>query len=46
MSGDVDTQLRGPTAFELSRKVMDDLERRGMAPTPVNYELWTARRQR
>ena len=41
MSGDVDTKLRGPTAFELSRKVMDDLERRGMAPTPVNYELWT-----
>ena len=41
MSGDVDTTLRGPTAFELSRKVMDDLERRGMAPTPVNYELWT-----
>ena len=41
MSGDVDTTLRGPQAFELSRRVMDDLERRGMAPTPVNYELWT-----
>ena len=41
MSGDVDTTLRGPQAFELSRRVMDDLERRGMPPTPVNYELWT-----
>jgi diguanylate cyclase len=41
MSGDVDTTIRGPNAFELSRRVMDDLERRGMAPTAVNYELWT-----
>ena len=41
MSGDVDTTLRGPQAYALSRQVMDDLERRGMAPTPLNYELWT-----
>jgi diguanylate cyclase len=41
MSGDVESTIRGPSAFDLSRLAMDDLERRGMAPTALNYELWT-----
>ena len=40
MAGDVDTALRGPQAYELARLATEDMERRKIWPTPLNYELW------
>jgi diguanylate cyclase len=40
MSGDVETLLRGPTAFAMARQAMDEMERHGVWPTPLNFELW------
>jgi len=40
MSAGVESTLRGPNAYELARKVIDDMERRQIWPTPLNYELW------
>lgn len=40
MAGDVETALRGPEAYRLARKAVDDMERRKIWPTPLNYELW------
>jgi diguanylate cyclase len=40
MVGDVETALRGPEAYRLARKAVDDMERRKIWPTPLNYELW------
>ncbi|HLK23129.1 MAG TPA: diguanylate cyclase [Caulobacteraceae bacterium] len=36
----IDAALRGPKAFGLAREALDDMERRGVWPTPLNYELW------
>ena len=40
MAGDVETALRGPGAYNLARMAVDDMERRKIWPTPLNYELW------
>jgi diguanylate cyclase len=40
MAGDVETALRGPDAYNLARKAIEDMERRKIWPTPLNYELW------
>jgi len=40
MAGDVETALRGPEAFPLARKAIEDMERCKIWPTPLNYELW------
>jgi diguanylate cyclase len=40
MSGDVETALRGPGAYALSRKAIEEMERSKIWPTPLNYELW------
>ena len=40
MSGDIETTLRGPQAYALARNALDDMERRQIWPTPLNYELW------
>ncbi len=36
----VETALRGPQAFGLARQALEEMERRGVWPTPLNYELW------
>jgi diguanylate cyclase len=36
----VESALRGPKAFGLAREALEDMERRGVWPTPLNYELW------
>ncbi|WP_226634122.1 GGDEF domain-containing protein [Brevundimonas poindexterae] len=36
----VDTTVRGPEAYGLARRVLDDMEAAGVWPTPVNFELW------
>ena len=40
MPASVETTLRGPEAYSLSRQVIDEMERAGVWPTPVNFELW------
>ena len=40
MSGDVEVLLRGPTAFAVARKAMDEMESHNVWPTPLNFELW------
>ena len=40
MSGEIETAVRGPEAYSLARRVLDDMERRQIWPTPLNYELW------
>ena len=40
MAKDVDTKLRGPQAYELTRRTVDAMERHGVWPTPLNFELW------
>jgi diguanylate cyclase len=40
MVDEVETALRGPLAFDLARRAIDDMERRGIWPTALNYELW------
>jgi len=41
MAGDVETLLRGPSAFAVARQAMDEMERHNVWPTPLNFELWT-----
>ncbi|QUD88161.1 GGDEF domain-containing protein [Phenylobacterium montanum] len=41
MSVGVESTLRGPNAYDLARKVLEDMERRHIWPTALNYELWT-----
>lgn len=36
----VDLTLRGPEAYGLARKALDEMERCGVWPTPLNFELW------
>ena len=40
MSQDIDAALRGPDAYGLARSALDDMQRRNIWPTPLNYELW------
>jgi diguanylate cyclase len=40
MADPVESALRGPQAFALARNAIEDMERRGLWPTPLNYELW------
>jgi diguanylate cyclase len=40
MADPVESELRGPKAFGLAREALEDMERRGVWPTPLNYELW------
>jgi diguanylate cyclase len=41
MSGDVEILLRGPSAYAVARRAMDEMERYGVWPTALNFELWT-----
>ena len=41
MTSSVETTLRGPEAYSLSRRVIDEMETAGVWPTPLNFELWT-----
>lgn len=36
----VETTLRGPESYSLSRRVIDEMETAGVWPTPLNFELW------
>jgi diguanylate cyclase len=40
MSAEVESALRGPQAYDLARRVIQDMERRQIWPTALNYELW------
>ena len=40
MSGGVELAMRGPEAYPLARRALDEIERRGVWPTPLNFELW------
>src|SRR5215217_2976011 len=40
MTLSVETTLRGPQAYSLSRRVIDEMEAVGVWPTPLNFELW------
>ena len=40
MSGEVETTLRGPEAYTLAMRVLDEMREAGVWPTPLNYELW------
>ena len=40
MSAGVESALRGPNAYDLARKVLEDMERRHIWPTALNFELW------
>jgi diguanylate cyclase len=41
MSTNVETTLRARAGYDLARKAIDAMERHGVWPTPVNFELWT-----
>ena len=41
MAGDVETLLRGPSAFTVARQAMDEMEKHRVWPTALNFELWT-----
>lgn len=36
----VEATLRGPEAYGLARRVLDEMEAAGVWPTPLNFELW------
>lgn len=40
MAAEVETTLRGPEAYGLARRVIEDMEAAGVWPTPLNFELW------
>ena len=40
MTTQVEAALRGPEAFTLARRAMDEMESSGVWPTPLNFELW------
>lgn len=40
MSQNVDVRLRGPEAFDFARRAVQEMERHGVWPTAVNFELW------
>lgn len=40
MSNQVETVVRGPEAYALARNVIVEMEKSGVWPTPLNFELW------
>lgn len=36
----VNTSLRGPEAYDLARRVIDDMAAAKVWPTPINFEIW------
>ncbi|MGC1302274.1 MAG: GGDEF domain-containing protein [Caulobacteraceae bacterium] len=40
MPTDLRTNLRGPRSYDLARAALAEMERRGVWPTPLNFELW------
>jgi len=36
----IETDLRGPQAFELARRALEQMQAAGIWPTPLNFELW------
>ncbi len=40
MTKQVETTLRGPDAFTLARRALEDMESAKVWPTPLNFELW------
>ena len=40
MAVQVETTLRGPEAYDLARRVIDEMAGHSVWPTPVNFELW------
>ncbi len=40
MTAHVEAALRGPEAFTLARKALEEMEGAGVWPTPLNFELW------
>jgi diguanylate cyclase len=40
MTAALETAVRGPQAYGLARSVVDDMEKAGVWPTPLNFELW------
>jgi len=40
MAEQVETTLRGPEAYDLARRVINEMATANVWPTPVNFELW------
>lgn len=40
MAADIELILRGAEAFSHARKALETMERHGVWPTPLNFELW------
>ena len=40
MAVDLELALRGPEAYGLARRAMEEIERRQVWPTPLNFEIW------
>lgn len=40
MTAQVETTLRGPQGFALARRAVEEMEKAGVWPTPLNFELW------
>lgn len=40
MTQSVETTLRGPDAYGLAHRVVDEMQAAGVWPTPLNFELW------
>jgi diguanylate cyclase len=36
----IETDLRGPQAFDLARRTLEQMQAAGVWPTPLNFELW------
>jgi diguanylate cyclase len=41
MSVEIEQTLRGPQAYTIARKALELMERHGVWPTPLNFELWS-----
>ncbi|HTI67321.1 MAG TPA: GGDEF domain-containing protein [Caulobacteraceae bacterium] len=40
MAVDLELVLRGPEAYPLARKALEEMDHRQVWPTPLNYEIW------
>ncbi|KQW83637.1 GGDEF domain-containing protein [Brevundimonas sp. Root1279] len=40
MTAQVETTLRGPDAYSMARRAIEAMEKAGVWPTPLNFELW------
>jgi diguanylate cyclase len=40
MAADLQVQIRSPAAYTLAQKTLQEMERRKVWPTPLNFELW------